>query len=175
MTYIAPSVIERIAERTISNFAPERGELDEVDLNSIASAIGCDIELVTFDPEDISAQVVKDTGNNRYKIQVSREDGKKRQRFSIAHEIAHIILHDTSKDGSLFIERRQPLVDYNADDLYKEVQANMLAAAILMPKRAVIELWDNSHSVDAIADAFNVSNGAVYNRLDNLGLMSGNE
>lgn len=62
-------------------------------------------------------------------IRVNRHDIKERQRFTLAHEIAHFLLHrDRIGDGITDdILYRSKLSDF------MEVQANCLAADILMP------------------------------------------
>jgi Zn-dependent peptidase ImmA (M78 family) len=170
--YISPLIIEQIAERIRKDSLPTQALVDfsEVDIYLIAYKLGCKIELVDFDPPTVSAKVLRPESFDGYVIQISRQDTLKRQNFSIAHEIAHIILHDEDKNSG-FIEARQSLVDYKPDELYKEIQANMLAAALLLPEEQVRLAWGSSKSVDDIAEIFNVSKEAACNRLLNLGLL----
>lgn len=170
--YISPQTIEKIADDIRRDLLPSSDGCDvvEVDIFQIAKGLGCSIETVEFDPSNISARVVRDLSlQSKYTIQISRKDTFKRQKFSIAHEIAHIILHDDGKDE--FIELRQGAVDYAPEELYKEVQANMLAAALLLPYEKIKRLWEVSKSVDDVAEVFNVSKEAACNRLANLGFL----
>lgn len=71
---------------------------------------------------------IKKVGDN-YVIRINRHDVKERQRYTLAHEIAHFLLHkddigDGIEDTVLY---RSRLSDA------KEAQANRLAADILMP------------------------------------------
>jgi Zn-dependent peptidase ImmA (M78 family) len=172
--YIAPALIERIAGQMRSDFAPDRQGDDsaEVDIHRIALGLGCRVEVVDFEPPSISARVLR-TGvvgsDRKYTIQIARGDSPRRQKFSIAHEIAHIVLHD---DGSNeFVEFRQAPIDYSPDELYKETQANMLAAALLLPESKIRAVWASSKGVDDVAEFFDVSREAACNRLLNLGLL----
>lgn len=154
--YIAPETIEQIANQMRSDLlpVPNPDEINEIDIYRIAHGLGCKIELVDFDPPNISAKISRNSPNT-YIIQVCRSDSLRRQKFSIAHEIAHIILHDDGQDE--FIEFRQNSIDYSPNELYKEVQANMLASALLLPKQQVTRVWEMSKSIDTVADIFNVS------------------
>ena len=53
----------------------------------------------------------------------------------------------------------------------REVQANMFAAALLMPEDATRFEWERLHSVKRMARRFNVSEEAMGYRLDQLGLL----
>lgn len=169
--YIAPSTIQSIAEQIRNDFLPSKGDdTMEVDIYAIAQGLGCKVEEVDFNDATVSAQVLRDKEiDNGYVIQIARNDPPRRKKFSVAHEIAHIVLHDDGKNK--FIEQRRPIADYPQDVAYKEIQASMLAAAILLPDQQVRQAWQASKSVDEVAEMFNVSYKAAFNRLDNLNLL----
>ena len=165
--YIEPEVIERLAQEISKDAKLNDDEPGAVDVIKLASYFECDVETVDFDPPTVSAKIERrDSG--RCIIQVAKDDSGNRQRFSIAHEVSHLVLHE---DGE-FIEYRKRLTDYDDPNLlYKEVQANMLASALLMPKVLVTRAWQATHDIDDIAEIFSVSRSAVYFRLENLGLL----
>lgn len=169
--YIKPEKIEEIADKIRSDLLPEYDSdvFYEVDIYTIAKKLGCKIELVNFDPPNVSARVLRNVENDSFTIQISRSDSVQRRKFSIAHEIAHIVLHDDGEDE--FIEFRKNQIEYDPESLYKEVQANMLASALLLPKEPVTIAWESSNSIDMVAEQFSVSKEAAYNRLSNLGLL----
>ncbi len=170
-TYIAPETLEKIASELREDFLGDSSQDIEVDVFKIAEGLGCNVQLADFQPENVSARVVRvESLEKPYTIQVARNESPRRQKFSIAHEIAHIILHDDGTNE--FVELRQPTSVY-ADEglLYKEVQANMLASALLLPANQVRNIWASSKSIDDLAEIFNVSKSAAYFRLDNLGLL----
>lgn len=113
----------------------------------------------------LSGKIVRDTqygGDSGYAIFVNATHNNLRQRFTIAHEIAHFILHkDLIGDG---------LVD---DALYRsglsnkeEVAANKLAADILMPWHLINTAMSQGYNtVSALADIFVVSESAMAIRL----------
>lgn len=113
-------------------------------------------------PSNISGKIQKDRdkgGTSGFAIFVNKEHAATRKRFTIAHEIAHYVLHEEQIGDGVF-----------DDALYRsglsnemERQANGLAANILMP-------WSelNKHigkPTDELARLFNVSKEAMANRL----------
>jgi Zn-dependent peptidase ImmA (M78 family) len=103
-----------------------------------------------------------------------------RQRFTIAHELAHLLLHT---DEQLHVDERSPIGFRSAlsskavDD--KEIEANQFAAELLMPYDLLLdeinELSEETPTEDAIrllADTFVVSEQAMTFRLSGLGILS---
>jgi hypothetical protein len=77
--YIPPATIESIADQIRADFLPESGLMDvyEINIYRIAQQLGCKVEIVDFDPSNVSAVVVKSTdSDNQYTIQVSRSDSE---------------------------------------------------------------------------------------------------
>ena len=104
-----------------------------------------------------------------------------RQRFTIAHESAHYILHVTksSRKSRLFIDRsvtfRRDENSSTGDDK-EEVEANQFGAALLMPRSLVLlevkknDLdLDDEDAISLLAKRFHVSASAMTHRLANLG------
>jgi Zn-dependent peptidase ImmA (M78 family) len=105
-----------------------------------------------------------------------------RQRFSVAHEIGHFVLHGTQRQ--LFIDKRYTAV-YRRDrrsstgDHRREVEANRFAAALLMPESLVLrEIQDldfdlaDEQALAAFAARFQVSTHAMSLRLGHLRIFS---
>lgn len=97
-----------------------------VKVGAIAKELGVDVKVSTL-TAGISGEIR--LVDNIIVIKVNRHDVKERQRFTIAHEIAHFLLHkDKISDGIIDdILYRSRL----SDEL--EQQANRLAADIIMP------------------------------------------
>jgi len=108
-------------------------------------------------------------------------DSRTRQRFTIAHEIAHLILHP---GRPLLIESSIP-IEYNArtptagyGTPVEETEANQFAAALLMPQFAIDHEVQNAiyrsgidnEAIGRLARHFGVSPSALQYRLINLGL-----
>lgn len=138
-----------------------------VKVGKIASELGLKIKVSTLQ-NGISGEIRKD--GDSYIIKVNRHDTKERQRFTIAHEISHYLLHkELIGDG---------IID---DALYRsklsdklEAEANKLAAEILMPwsqMKVKIEELDNlKHEplYEELSSIFEVSTTAIKIRLGKL-------
>ena len=115
-------------------------------------------------------------------IFVNQFEPEFRQRFTIAHEIGHIILGHKGKSY-----RTDDMTKYkNTIDRMNEVAANNFAADLIMPKKLVIDVVKESitklgYSIDQSFDEFdiseivklaarslNVSRQALNYRLENL-------
>lgn len=115
----------------------------------------------------------------RYTITVNSTEGSQRQRFTAAHELAHYLMH-----RDLLVERGG--LSRHSDSLFgdaaptnppqpfnpaHEVEANKIAAQIIMPRDAVtatyVPQFDN---LDEVALKFGVSKQAMAIRLKTLGL-----
>lgn len=99
-----------------------------------------------------------------------------RQRFSIAHELGHLVMHepDLRIDEHNFVVFRDRDSSKATDPA--EIEANQFAAALLMPEEllrdAVLRLGDKPNVEDAIehlAGEFKVSREAMTIRLTRLG------
>lgn len=151
------------AKSFISSFHNEM----PVKVGSLAAKLGVRVKLSTL-PNGISGEIKKD--EEGYIIRVNRHDTKERQRFTLAHEIGHYMLHkDMIGDG---------IVD---DALYRsrlsdrlEAEANKFAADILMPwhimKKKIEELSDLKDEAlyEKLASIFEVSTTAIKIRLGKL-------
>jgi Zn-dependent peptidase ImmA (M78 family) len=134
-----------------------------VKVGAIAKDFGIKI-LISDLPLSISGTLSRDQGSrDNWAIRVNRHEHKNRQRFTIAHEIAHFILH---KDA---------ISDKVVDDTFyrselserREWEANALAAEILMPWALIKRLMDKyGTSVDDLARILEVSTAAMHIRLD---------
>ncbi|MFN0292828.1 ImmA/IrrE family metallo-endopeptidase [Pedobacter helvus] len=112
--------------------------------------------------------------NSEYYIIYNKNEGTLRQRFTIAHELGHFILH---KDLGVFVDRKSTALYRNSSsatgEVLKEREANAFAAALLMP-RILIEkeldaISESEDIIEILADKFKVSKPAMSFRLSNLG------
>lgn len=114
-------------------------------------------------PPGISGKLSREEDGS-WVIRVNRHDPKVRQRFTIAHEVAHFLLHrDEIKNGI-------------TDDTFyrsglserREWEANRLAADILMPWNLVRSIaTEGRASALELAKALEVSEAAMNIRLGN--------
>lgn len=105
-------------------------------------------------------------------IVVNANDSPLRQRFTVAHELAHYVLH--SKGQELFAHR--DVVNFGEVTDPKETEANTFASAVLMPANLIkqaLEIFEGytlvdfstERRVEFIAKAFAVSKPAAAKRL----------
>jgi Zn-dependent peptidase ImmA (M78 family) len=104
-----------------------------------------------------------------------------RQRFTIAHEIAHLQLHRDYITSEVHVDKQfaEPVLRRDSSSATGterlEVEANQFAAALLMPadilkgllKASPIDIEDES-SLEEWSSAFNVSKAALQYRIRNL-------
>ena len=119
---------------------------------------------------------------NQIVIGINSTHSKARQRFTIAHEIGHLVLHD----GELYVD---PAVRVNFRDKRsslaedkQEIEANKFAAELLMPQemiqREVVKctakkkVITEAQLMTELARVFEVSEQAMGYRLFNLGIIS---
>ena len=102
-----------------------------------------------------------------------------RQRFSIAHELGHLLLHEPQLqiDEHAFVAFRNPQSSEASNPA--EIEANQFAAALLMPepllRRCALALGDNpdaSEAIAVLAKQFHVSQDAMTIRLSSLGWLA---
>lgn len=148
-----------------------------VRVEMIARQIGATIHYEPFEG-DISGMVYRN--KNRVIIGVNSLHHANRQRFTIAHEIGHVLLH---KGTELFVDRTYRVnmrnsVSSQAIDK-DEIEANRFAAALLMPEHMLVEDlkgkeidFESEDDVAKLAEKYEVSLKAMTIRLSNIGLIS---
>lgn len=146
-----------------------------VPLDRIARAMGVTVEYAPFDGELSGMAFVKD---GRPMIGINALHAPTRQRFTLAHELAHIVLHRPQLEaegvhvdkGSL---RRDSLASEGTDPT--EIEANNFAAELLMPEPLLDDALDgrnvdleDDEAVEALAKKFRVSITALQYRLQRI-------
>jgi Zn-dependent peptidase ImmA (M78 family) len=147
-----------------------------VPVEKIAHFLGAQVAYEAFDG-DVSGMLFREP--DRTLIGVNSTHAATRQRFTLAHEIAHLRLHKGRR--AVFIDRlvRVNWRDGTSDP--EENQANAFAAELLMPRkfmtqeieRAVVrtrQIAPEQLIVD-LAETFRVSQEVMRYRLINLGVL----
>lgn len=106
-----------------------------------------------------------------------------RQRFTIAHELGHLILHEGKPmfvDKLIRVNMRDSKSSLGSDK--EEVQANRFAAELIMPRDLIVKeskkRYQRLHSkreldiIQELADLCEVSTSAMEYRLVNLGIIN---
>ncbi len=149
-----------------------------IQLEKIAKYLGVDIKGEDLDFDVSGLFVMK---NDKSYIRYNNTESEHRQRFTIAHELGHFMLH--KEDKPLFVDKNEKILYRNFDsstgEIKKEREANAFAAALLMPrfllKQAISNTPDNTENVISyLAEQFNVSEQAMSFRLSNIGYLSNN-
>jgi Zn-dependent peptidase ImmA (M78 family) len=138
----------------------------KIPLGQMAHALGLTVKLSTL-AANISGMIGPSSESEAgFIIRVNRHEAKSRQRFTLAHEISHYLLHrDLIQNGITDnVMYRSALSDA------KEAEANRLAADLIMPwsiLRAQIQNKDihNDAVISDIANHLGVSKIALKIRL----------
>lgn len=152
------------------NLKNTKGRIDVIEL---ANSLG--LKVYTTAEIAVPSFIAHDKENNCYEIFVNSKEKITRQRFSIAHEIAHFIEHK-DKIVEFGIVGRQNDFSLSAQE---ENQADDLAANILMPDICVKKFLESLNVtpdtkielniVQKLAQAFEVSLLSAIMRLRGLG------
>jgi len=139
-----------------------------IKLGTLAKDLGVSVKLSTLPPGQSGMIVRNDAGD--YVIKINRHENRPRQRFTLAHELAHFLLHKDYIDA-----HNEGIID---NVLYrsgapeqKEYEANRLAADLLMPTALITEQMDkigapmSDEVVEYMAKIFEVSNAAMEIKL----------
>jgi Zn-dependent peptidase ImmA (M78 family) len=135
-----------------------------LDVKAVATALDIGVEYRPLDSE-VSGILRKEL-NDRWTIYVNDKHPDTRQRFTIAHEIAHWCLHKYSKtsfEDVMFFRGTAVLPE--------EYEANKFAGEILMPENIFREqLRKGNRNISTLADFFGVSALALRVRAKALGM-----
>ncbi len=140
-----------------------------VPVESIAENLGIEIRFEAAE-DDLSGALIRKP--KEVVIGVNSAHHPNRQRFTIAHEIGHFILH---KGIKLHVDEdfRVNLRDGSAN--WEEIEANAFAAELLMPTEYVTRDTKKYERIDRptilrLARKYQVSHRAMEIKLTNLGL-----
>lgn len=101
-----------------------------VRVGGIARSLGLDVNRAVLEPRVSGLIRPSATARSGYEIQVNKFESKGRQRFTVAHEIAHYLLHRDEIGSAGVID--SALYRSNLTSR-KEAEANRMAADIVMP------------------------------------------
>lgn len=159
-----------------------RHDLNElpIDVEALARAEGALVVRSRFDG-NVSGMVFREDG--RTVLGVNASTSPRRQRFTVAHELGHIVLHagrPLTVDSQVRVNFRDDVSSRATDD--EEIQANAFAAALLMPAGLVRQEFLSAQEsggltreqvTSLLARRFDVSAEAMGYRLINLALLAG--
>ncbi|EIE01370.1 MULTISPECIES: ImmA/IrrE family metallo-endopeptidase [Leptospira] len=142
------------------------------------------LQLVEMElPGDVSG--ILEVNGKEYTVFVHEKHHEHRQRFTMAHELGHFLIHQPK---ATHIDRKSFFRSPSSSEAlnYEEIEANRFAASLLMPKEWVIkeinhfaslhggDLIDNDQDlIEYLADEFDVSYAAMAFRIQNIGIFKG--
>jgi Zn-dependent peptidase ImmA (M78 family) len=167
---------EQHAQRILQQFGVTT---TPVPVEDVAVRLGAKISYEPFEGKgELSGMLIRDKALTV--IGINSAHPKVRQRFSIAHEIGHLVMHK----GDVFVDQT---IRFNRDGTSSlaidrsEIQANRFAAALLMPEGLVASSvrkrldkkpnLNHALLIDDLAREFRVSTQAMEYRLINLGII----
>ena len=158
MTFTREQIRARATELALS-----AGVYDQfpVPLERIAEYLG--YASLQFAPGTSTGEVSGAVNHQQRKIYVNATDSARRQMFTLAHEVGHVVLHG---------ERFENFVDYrsNGNKDSRELEADSFAGELLMPEfhfRNTWTTWDGVASI--VAATYGVSEQAAKVRASVLG------
>jgi Zn-dependent peptidase ImmA (M78 family) len=165
---LTKGAVHKLAESVASQVGWQPGD----NIHEIISNLGGSVEIedtLLTDPEQTGSLYVD--GPNRFKIIVPSHTSPERDRFTIAHEFGHFVLH------YLLQKQKNPnyperVIAYRQGSKRIEWEANWFAGAFLMPENQYRQTFDEKNGdIWAIADRFRVSTKAAEVRAKDLGLI----
>lgn len=161
-----------IREQAASVLKNHRVEKPPVPVEEIARALGARVRYSPFEGE-LAGMLIR--GDDQIIIGVNSLHHSNRQRFTIAHECGHLLLHkgEVHIDRSFRINRRGAVSSLAIDP--EEIDANRFAAELLMPYDMLLaDLPDrnidveNEDELKPLARKYQVSLQAMTQRITNM-------
>ena len=116
-----------------------------VPVEKLAKALGVRVEYNPFDDELSGMAFLRD---GKPVIGVNANHHPNRQRFTIAHELGHILLHRPRLDAAVLIDKNKNFIPRDAISAEGtdpvEVEANAFASELLMPVKLVRQVLSES-------------------------------
>jgi Zn-dependent peptidase ImmA (M78 family) len=144
-----------------------------VPVDRMARAAGAKVVYNDF-KDEVSGVLIRRDGT--VVIGVDKKQSQERRRFTIAHELAHLLLHDGEEihvDKLFRVNLRSPSSS-KAEDV-EEIEANAFAATLLMPLsflrtdlQGVVLDIDDVARIEGLAKRYRVSTQAMTFRLMNI-------
>lgn len=138
-----------------------------VDVKGLALALGIQVR-EAFLKSNVSG-LIKKLPSGQFEIEVNATHPETRQRFTIAHEIGHYVLHrslmgDGNVDDCAY--RSDGSFVNNTIGPFEETEANKFAANLLMPMEQINKLRESGITDPSkLAQKLNVSEAAIKIRL----------
>jgi ribosomal protein L22 len=156
--------------QSLINFANKKSiSTNPLDIATLIESLGIDVRYEPLE-NNISGILKKNPETNKWIIYVNSLHHPHRQRFTLAHELAHYCRHTPIDDE--FVDK---IFFRGSKFSSMESEANRFAAELLMPEDKFREQVSLSPKVEDIAKHFQVSSAAVLYRAQELGFKGKSE
>jgi Zn-dependent peptidase ImmA (M78 family) len=143
-----------------------------IPVERIAKAMGVKVEYAPLEPELSGLALIRD---GQPIVGINAHHAATRQRFTLAHELAHVCLHRAKLEQAVHVDRgslrRDALASAGVDRT--EIEANAFAAELLMPQSFLAQVLgedgidlEDDDAVATAAKRFRVSPAALRFRLE---------
>ncbi len=139
-----------------------------VKLGPLARSLGVQVRLATL-PRNISGQLGREDGG--FVIRINRHEAKGRQRFTLAHQLAHFLLHrDRIVDGEPWEEN---VLLRSDQPTHVENEANRLAFDLVIPPAGLARIRAGysiltTQAIEELAFRFGLTKVVMEDRLEML-------
>lgn len=166
MNFLSDKRILKNEIETVKKFMAEV----PVRVGELARLLGIDVVKSPLSPKISGLIEPSSESKSGFKIRVNKYESNERQRFTVAHEISHFLLHRHEIMSGVIdnIMYRSQLTSR------KEAEANKLAAEIIMPEEIIkrelnkIDKNNNEKINEDFARLFRVSLQAIQIRLEEI-------
>ncbi len=180
MTYETRFLVRRVAENYLMSLKKTITNVDNfpIDVEGVIKHLNGSIyEYKDNTYSDGYIRYLNASNPPSFEIHLKKISNQQRRRFTLAHELGHLILHMDFFEEKLRQKHGENYYRTAGDYAEKELQANEFAASFLMPSKFFIQIAsenldkdENKYNVDAMAEYFNVSRLAIITRGQWLGL-----
>lgn len=149
-----------------------------IDVEAIARMLGVNVRKAA-DETDLSGFLYR--ANGQAIIGVNERHSARRQRFTIAHELGHFLLHSLSEVRmDVAVQAMYRNARSSEGVAPEEIEANTFAAELLMPAALIeadmanvsaVDILDD-HEIEKMAEDYDVSVHALTIRLASLGYIA---
>ena len=160
--------------RSVDATIEKHSQTAPVNVEQIIRDLGIELDKkAELDPE-VSGQLER-LEDGLYKVSTNKAEHYFRQRFSMAHELGHYLLHldlvgDGVDDTKMYRSELKGNFHNSKISRAHETEANKFAAKLLTPKHLVDALWETDQNVKSLAAKFQISVRAMEIRLSDLEL-----
>lgn len=166
--YEEPELISKISD--VERLVREQQLVDvngNPDLEAIAKQYG--ITIHREDLPSLQSGYLRHSLEEGWVIGVNRKHPKARQRFTIAHELGHYVMHRNDNGSTEFEDE----IFFRATNMSPiEYAANAFAVTLLMPDARVLNAINGGErNLSALAEKFAVSLEAMKYKVESLGYM----